>query len=107
MRLLLFTLILTLPAQQPLCTSCHVTQTQTKNAGKHKPVACDTCHGPQSAHIASKGKEKPAKLAILPLCLSCHEEGKTKFPALPQVAPNDHYAGSTCTDCHLPHEPKK
>ncbi|MBL8239006.1 MAG: cytochrome c3 family protein [Bryobacterales bacterium] len=88
------------------CTACHATQVETRKEGKHVKVACDTCHGPQVKHAESAGKEKPAKLDVKALCLSCHELGKAKREGTLKVNPNEHYAGSACADCHLPHKPQ-
>lgn len=88
------------------CASCHATQVEARKEGKHVKVACDTCHGPQVKHAESAGKEKPAKLDVKALCLGCHELGKAKQADTLKVNPNEHYAGSPCADCHLPHKPQ-
>jgi hypothetical protein len=94
------------PAATPSCARCHESQLVARNAGSHKAIACETCHGPQTGHIASDGKEKPAKPAVIPLCLNCHEKDPTKPVGRPQVDKAEHYNGTTCSDCHLPHAPK-
>jgi hypothetical protein len=88
------------------CGACHAEQAATKKEGKHTKLECATCHGPQEKHISSGGKEKPAKFDALPLCLQCHETGKSKREDTLKVNPNEHYAGSKCVDCHLPHKPQ-
>jgi cytochrome c553 len=94
------------PAATPSCARCHESQVAARNAGSHKAINCETCHGPQAKHIASDGKEKPAKPAVIPLCLNCHEKDPTKPVGRPQVDKAEHYNGTTCSDCHLPHAPK-
>lgn len=93
-------------AGQAECASCHDEQLKARNGGPHKAIVCETCHGPQAKHIASGGKEKPAKPNVLTLCLNCHEKDAAKPGSLPQVVRAEHYAGTTCNDCHQPHQPK-
>ena len=102
--LLLFALAGAMHAQD--CAGCHAMQVETRKEGKHVKVACDTCHGPQVKHAESAGKEKPPKLDVKALCLQCHESGKAKNAETLKVNPNEHYAGSACADCHLPHKPQ-
>ena len=90
----------------PTCARCHASQLAVRNAGSHKAINCETCHGPQAKHAASEGKEKPAKPDVIPLCLNCHEKGDSKPAGRPQVDKAEHYNGTTCSDCHLPHAPK-
>ena len=93
-------------AAPPSCARCHDSQLAARNAGGHKAIACETCHGPQASHVASDGKEKPAKPNVIPLCLNCHEKDAAKPAGRPQVDKAEHYNGTTCSDCHLPHAPK-
>lgn len=93
-------------AGQAECASCHDSQLQVRNGGRHKGISCEACHGPQAKHAASGGDNKPAKPNVLTLCLNCHEKDAAKPVALPQVDKAEHYNGTTCSDCHLPHNPK-
>ena len=93
-------------AGQAECVYCHDSQLQARNGGRHKGISCEACHGPQARHVASDGKEKPAKPDVIPLCLNCHEKDAAKPAFLPQVVKADHYTGTTCSDCHQPHNPK-
>ena len=90
----------------PTCARCHDSQLAARNAGGHKAIDCETCHGPQAKHAASDGKEKPAKPNVIPLCLNCHEKDPAKPAGRPQIDKAEHYNGTTCSDCHLPHAPK-
>lgn len=93
-------------AGQGECVYCHDTQVEARQAGKHRIVSCEACHGPQAKHAASDGKLKPVRPEINALCLNCHEKDSAKTAAFPQVARADHYADSKCNDCHQPHKPK-
>lgn len=92
-------------AGQAECVLCHDGQAEERKTGKHAKINCEACHGPQAKHVASEGKEKPAKLEVKALCLNCHEKDSAKPVGFPQVAPVDHYPGTPCNDCHKPHQP--
>lgn len=88
------------------CEACHDDEAKTKSAGKHAGVACETCHGPASAHT-----EDPTSHAVLKpdpkvLCVRCHEADPARPHSFPQVVSKDHAGDTSCAACHKPHSPQ-
>lgn len=88
------------------CEVCHDEQAKIKNAGKHAGLACETCHGPASAHT-----EDPTSHAVLKpdpkvLCVRCHEADPARPHAFPQVVSKEHAGEASCAECHKPHSPQ-
>jgi hypothetical protein len=87
------------------CTDCHSDKFEKKDAGRHKTVNCEACHGPQSKHAADPStvptKPDPAKL-----CVTCHEKVASKPRWFPQIDSKQHNEGISCETCHDPHSPK-
>lgn len=91
-------------AGQELCAACHTDVAETRQAGRHKGVACEACHGPLAGH-ATDPANKPTKPEATPLCVNCHERDAAKPAWFKQVAVKAHYGGENCTGCHQPHKP--
>jgi hypothetical protein len=91
-------------AGQNACSDCHSAVVETRNAGKHRGLACEGCHGPLAKHV-----EDPAFRPKLPdasaRCIRCHEADAAKARAFPQVVSREHAAGEACSSCHKPHQP--
>ena len=90
------------------CEMCHDKVAALKTAGSHAHVACETCHGPQSAHANSDdpAAHKPPLPDVAGLCRRCHEKDAAKPRSFPQVATVEHSGGAACNTCHQPHSPK-
>ncbi len=93
-------------AGQDACAVCHTDQLKVRNAGLHRTIACEACHGPASIHADDPGKSKPAITAIAALCTRCHEANPAKPAWFKQVSTASHNAGTSCEICHQPHSPK-
>jgi nitrate/TMAO reductase-like tetraheme cytochrome c subunit len=39
------------------------------------------------------------------VCLRCHEANPSRPKWHKQIVSKDHYTGSKCTECHVPHSP--
>jgi formate-dependent nitrite reductase cytochrome c552 subunit len=104
------------------CAGCHEKQQATHDAGKHRTVPCETCHGPLADHVTD-GK-KSADMPTDPtrrLCDYCHEylrarpQKPLKFPqvvgqehlvAVGALEPGEPLPPRACAVvCHLPHRP--
>ncbi len=81
----------------------------------HEAMACEACHGPAAAHVASAGaqrlspfisftKRDPAPAAQRSAsCLECHET--SVLPRTNWTGSQHESRGVACTDCHSIHAP--
>lgn len=93
-----------------LCMTCHKAYVEHHHSNIHREQSCETCHGPGSEHIRTRGKEPglirsfksmaPAEAAEV--CLQCHEKNACEPGALWRTSAHAH-AGVSCTDCHTGH----
>ncbi len=90
-------------AGKAACEECHSDQVQKLLKGSHKTLSCEGCHGPALAH-AENPDVKLDKLNFTP-CLRCHEANPSRPKWHKQIASKEHYTGSKCTECHVPHYP--
>ncbi|MGE5602943.1 MAG: hypothetical protein ACM30E_07815 [Nitrososphaerales archaeon] len=86
------------------CADCHDV-TQALSAGKHASVHCEACHGALSAHASDPAKAAAKRPDPRLLCPVCHARNVAKPAQFPQVDPQEHAGGASCTDCHDPHSP--
>ncbi len=106
------------------CMTCHSAFAGHFADNVHRSGKCESCHGPASKHLATRGKETGLILSFktLPpaqrneLCLRCHSpndcgpsEGATP-PSPDENAPkvtwrtsNHAHQDVACTDCHRSH----
>ena len=91
-------------AGQAECAECHDDVTTQRSAGNHRGVACENCHGPAAAHVASLDS-----LPVIPLarkfCPACHAYDPSRPTGFPQIDPVTHNPLLPCTNCHDPHAP--
>jgi hypothetical protein len=85
------------------CASCHVDEEKVMVKGAHKTLSCEGCHGAGQAH-AENPDLKPTILNFSH-CARCHEYNISRPKWHKQVITKEHYAGSKCTECHIPHNP--
>jgi hypothetical protein len=93
------------------CAGCHAAQAAKWNAGSHKTVSCEICHGPLRVHVTD-GKAT-AKMPVdrsFTLCARCHRKILGRPEKFPQVVLEQHVQGPVegrvCLDCHESHFPK-
>ncbi len=87
------------------CEECHSDEIQKLLKDGHKTLSCEACHGPAQAHV-----ENPdVKLQVLNFghCARCHEANPSRPKWHKQIVIKDHYTGSKCTECHVPHAPSE
>jgi len=92
-------------AGRKACKECHDEVVLKLAAHEHKNLSCEGCHGAGQAHT-----ENPdIKLAVLSYshCVRCHEANLSRPKWHKQIVSKDHYAGSKCTECHVPHSPNE
>jgi DmsE family decaheme c-type cytochrome len=93
-----------------VCATCHGAYAKTFGENVHRNNGCESCHGPASKHLETRGKEpglifsfkkgNPAVLAEA--CLQCHEQDPCSAGA--QWRTSKHAAcGVTCVSCHRAH----
>jgi hypothetical protein len=85
------------------CASCHVDEEKMLAKGAHRTLSCEGCHGAGQAH-AQNPDIKPQILGYSH-CARCHEYNISRPKWHKQVVTKEHYAGSKCTECHVPHNP--
>lgn len=88
------------------CALCHGQIQQTRLAGNHKGVKCETCHGPAAAHVAAPLDVKPVIPREREFCTLCHEYNPTRPTGFPQIEPIAHNPMIPCMTCHNPHAPE-
>jgi len=93
-----------------LCATCHEAYTKTFDNNLHRGDTCESCHGPASRHVETRGKEPGLIFSFktgdptvrAEACLKCHEENQCAAGA--QWRTSRHaYCGTTCVDCHRAH----
>lgn len=97
-----------------LCLTCHQTYTETFAHNVHRVVEgegkCETCHGPASRHLETRGKEPGTQLSFKTMtpaersevCMQCHEEYCCS-PGAQWRTSKHACVGLSCTDCHQSH----
>jgi hypothetical protein len=95
-------------AGKKACEECHSDESAKLLKHDHKTLACETCHGPCQAHAEKPDVEslKPPKLGYS-MCVRCHEFSPSRPKWHHQIAPQTHYPGQKCTECHVPHMPQE
>ena len=90
------------------CEVCHPDECQKLIKHEHKGLSCEACHGPGEAH-AQNPDNPDVKMAVLhySLCLRCHEANPSRPKWHKQIVSKDHYTGTKCTECHVPHSPSE
>jgi DmsE family decaheme c-type cytochrome len=93
-----------------LCAVCHENYVKYHHSSVHQAQSCETCHGPGSQHIRTRGKEpglirsfktmKPAQRSEV--CLQCHQKDGCVPGTRWRTSAHAH-AGVSCTDCHKGH----
>ncbi|MFH1268116.1 MAG: cytochrome c3 family protein [Planctomycetota bacterium] len=100
-----------------LCLACHQAYTESFAHNVHRGDTCESCHGPASRHMETRGKEPGLILSLKKqagtgiqlnaaqrseVCIKCHEQNAcasgSKFRYSKHAA-----CGVACTDCHTGH----
>lgn len=92
-------------AGKKACEECHSDHVQKIAKDGHKTLSCEGCHGAAQAHVDNPD----VKLAVLNFshCVRCHEANPSRPKWHKQIVIKTHYAGSKCTECHVPHAPSE
>ncbi len=90
-------------AGKKACEECHSDEMKKLQEHGHKTLSCETCHGPALAHANNPDVklEKPTYSQ----CVRCHEASPSRPKWHKQIVHREHYTGSVCTECHVPHMP--
>jgi DmsE family decaheme c-type cytochrome len=94
-----------------LCATCHESYIKHHQANIHREQSCESCHGPGSEHVRTRGKEpglirsfkRMAPAERSETCLQCHSDSACGGPGEPWRASAHANAGVACTDCHTAH----
>jgi len=87
------------------CEECHSDHMAKLKKYSHKGLSCESCHGAGQAHVDNP--EVKLDMPGYAQCLRCHEANPTRPKTHKQVVSKDHYAGSKCKECHVPHAPSE
>ena len=93
-----------------ICMQCHEDYAKTFANNVHRGGGCESCHGPASKHVETRGKEpglifsfKHGDPAIrAEACLRCHEQNQCTEGSRWRTSKHAH-CGVTCVDCHRGH----
>ncbi len=93
-----------------LCMTCHEQYVKYHHTSVHTKQSCETCHGPGSQHIRTRGKEPNTLLSFKQMkpgekagvCMTCHEKDACAPGQKWRTSAHAH-AGISCTDCHRSH----
>ena len=93
------------------CTPCHAKQAQERQAGGHRSVSCEVCHGPSGVHVQAGAVKAKAPIdRSYQLCARCHRKIDGRPDKFPQVVLDQHVPAAletgVCLQCHNPHSPK-
>ena len=96
--------------EDALCAVCHRVHVETFSDNVHRNHRCESCHGPASRHLESRGREPNSILSFkrmsraerAEVCLTCHEQNACTPGAQWRTSTHAHH-GVTCTDCHTNH----
>jgi Cytochrome c554 and c-prime len=88
------------------CEECHPDEYQKLLKHEHKGLACESCHGAGQAHARDPQKDNIEKSSFA-ICLRCHEANPSRPKWHKQIVSKNHYTGSKCTECHVPHSPSE
>lgn len=91
-------------AGKKACDECHSDEYQKLSKHEHKTLSCEGCHGPGQAHSNDPRKDNIEKSGYA-TCLRCHEASVSRPKWHKQIVSRQHYTGSKCTECHVPHAP--
>ncbi|HSB72919.1 MAG TPA: hypothetical protein VLH58_03355 [Candidatus Methylomirabilis sp.] len=87
------------------CQSCHEDIVTKKQAGFHKNLSCEGCHGPSMKHAEDPGEVKPYAPRDRKFCPVCHGYDASRPTGFPQINPTTHNPLKPCIACHNPHDP--
>jgi DmsE family decaheme c-type cytochrome len=93
-----------------LCMTCHEGYTKYHQTNVHRAQSCETCHGPASQHLRTRGTEPGTILSFKKMktaeqsevCLKCHEKDGC-MPGQKWRTSVHAYVGLSCMDCHKSH----
>jgi DmsE family decaheme c-type cytochrome len=93
-----------------ICANCHGAYAKSFAENVHRGDGCESCHGPASRHVETRGKEpgliysfkqgNPAVLAET--CARCHEQNTCAEGARWRTSKHAN-RGVTCVSCHRAH----
>jgi DmsE family decaheme c-type cytochrome len=93
-----------------LCATCHASMIKHHQNNVHRKLSCESCHGPASEHLRTRGKEPGLILSFKRMtspersetCLQCHEQDGCEPGGSWRVSAHAN-GGVSCTDCHTAH----
>ncbi len=91
-----------------ICHVCHKTHVESFQNNVHRQQSCESCHGPASRHLETRGKQPGLILNFKTMkraersevCAKCHEQDACA-PASDWRTSAHAHRGVACTDCHV------
>jgi hypothetical protein len=87
------------------CQECHDAESAAKQAGNHRNLSCETCHGPALEHAGNPDEVKPYAPRDRTFCPVCHAYDSSRPTGFPKINPAAHNPLRPCITCHDPHAP--
>lgn len=92
------------------CAMCHKDYVEAFAHNVHRQGKCESCHGPASLHLETRGKEPGLILSFKTMtpaersetCLKCHAQDACSPGATWRTSAHAN-CGVACTDCHKNH----
>jgi DmsE family decaheme c-type cytochrome len=93
-----------------ICMQCHEDYAKTFANNVHRGDGCESCHGPASKHVETRGKEPGLIFSFkhgdpvirAEACLRCHEQNQCTEGSRWRTSKHAN-CGVTCVDCHRGH----
>jgi hypothetical protein len=92
-------------AGRSACSDCHSDELAKLRTDSHRQLSCEVCHGPGQAHV--ENIDIDMQKLHYSHCIRCHEYNPSRPKNHKQIVAREHYTGSKCTECHVPHAPKE
>jgi hypothetical protein len=86
------------------CRRCHEPEYSRWTRSEHGAVACESCHGPLSAHSLDQSVVAgEAAARSNEICAACHAKVVGRPERIPQPDLTAHYGSRACLQCHDAH----
>jgi DmsE family decaheme c-type cytochrome len=93
-----------------LCATCHESYVKHHLSSIHREQGCETCHGPGSEHMRTRGQEPGLIRSFKRMtaaeqsetCLQCHENNACEPGGMWRTSAHAN-AGVSCANCHRGH----
>jgi len=89
-----------------VCRDCHPDEYDSRVAGFHRNLSCETCHGALFGHTEDPLESPASAPRERGFCPTCHTYDASRPTGFPQIDPVLHNPITPCIECHDPHDPE-